>query len=327
MRLFLTLGLLSLLAVAGCRESADTTFTTVGTKIGSASPTPADTVARNPDEAVKVFAIAEQQPAPKDAKGDQPAEKKEKPRKIRYTAEMRLVVQKLDDAETALEKEVKDAKGDIAKAETTSEANTVRTGTWRIRLPADNLQAFRKAIAKIGDVERNTLDSEDLTAQYYDLEAHIKNRKDARDTLRELLKETGKKDMKAYVDVWDKLEQITDEINRKEGQLKLMANLTELTTVTVHLREKKPYDPARIEDKEIPTFGTRASTTWTRSWEKLVAFCEGAVMVAIALTPWLPVILVVAAGIWFIARRLARASERQPVLATAAPTPAAEQKS
>jgi hypothetical protein len=39
------------------------------------------------------------------------------------------------------------------------------------------------------------------------------------------------------------------------------------------------------------------------------------------------VILVVAAGIWFIARRLARASERQPVLATAAPTPAAEQKS
>ena len=157
------------------------------------------------------------------------------------------------------------------------------------------------------DTAQSLFDSEDLTAQYYDLEAHIKNRMAARDTLRELLKEAGKKEMKHYLEIWDKLEQITDEINRKEGQLRLWANLTDLTTVTVHLHEKQRYIAGKkVDPAEVPTFGMRAGKTWHDSWEALVEFGQAIAIGAIALTPWLPVPLVLAFFLWLTLRFLAR---------------------
>src|SRR5262249_17525342 len=111
---------------------------------------------------------------------EQPAkglENQEKPRKIRYAADMKLVVEKLDDAEEALDAARKEAKGEYEKVEVNRSANVVRSGTWRVRVPVNNLNSFRKAVAKIGNVERDTIESEDMTAKYYDLETHIKNRK------------------------------------------------------------------------------------------------------------------------------------------------------
>src|SRR5262249_8663365 len=126
---------------------------------------------------------------------DQPAkglEKQEKPRKIRYTADMKLVVEKLDDAEEALDAARKEAKGEYEKVEVKRSANVVRSGTWRARVPVNNLNSFRKAVAKIGNVDRDTIESEDMTAKYYDLETHIKNRKAEQTAVREFLVEIGK---------------------------------------------------------------------------------------------------------------------------------------
>jgi len=243
-------------------------------------------------------------------KGIPPEKKaKEKPRKIRYTAELRLIVEDFDKATSALDDAKAEAKGEYARVEVTGSATTVRSGTWRVRVPVDSLHTFRKAVAKIGDVDVDTLDSEDMTAQFYDLQADIENRKVARETLRDLLKETGKKEMKHYLEVWDKLEAVSNEINRKEGQLRLWADLTDLTTVTVTMREKQKFDaPKKVEDKEIPTFGMRADKTWNDSWDNFIGFCELVAIVAIAVTPWLPIPLVFLTGIWLLGRRLSRAA-------------------
>ncbi|HZZ82424.1 MAG TPA: DUF4349 domain-containing protein [Gemmataceae bacterium] len=247
-------------------------------------------------------------------KKDAPAEEKgnlanAKPRKIRYTATLNLIVEDLDKATDALDEARKEAKGEYARVEVNTSADSVRVGMWRVRVPVDNLHSFRKAVAKLGEVTTNTLETEDMTAQYYDLAADIDNRKSAREALRELLKETGKKEMKHYLEVWDKLEQVSNEINRKEGQLKLWADLTELTTVTVTLREKQKYIAAKPpEPTETPTFGMRAGKTWSESWDALLEFGEGVALVAIAVTPWLPVILVVGLVGWFVGRRVVRAA-------------------
>lgn len=244
---------------------------------------------------------------------DEQPEKKGKaaqPRKIRYTADMRLIVEDFTKSEEALDAAIKDAKADLANSEINSSANTVKSGTWRIRVPVENFHAFRKAVLKIGDVEKNTVDSEDMTDKYYDLEAHIKNRMAAREAMRDLLKETGKRDMEQYLKVYDKLELINDEINRKEGQLRLWANLTDLTTITVQMREKQKYLAEKgPEPVEAPTFSTRAGYTWSESWGLFAAFWQWVVIVIIALTPWvaIPLVVLILGGV--VARRFWRKSQ------------------
>ena len=240
-------------------------------------------------------------------KGEEPVEKKQKPRKIRYTADLRVVVKDFDTAWAGLKAAMKEAKTDPASEEINTSPGSPRSGTWRIRVPVDLLDTFREAVIKLGDVERNTLQSEDMTAQYYDLEAHIANRNVEQEALRDLLKEVGKKDLKHYIEVKRELDSITDDIDRKAGQLRLWKNMTDLTTVTVHLHELQKYIPEeKAKDRELPTFGMRASKTWESSWEAFLDFCQLVVIVAIAVTPWLPIPLVFFGCIWLLARRLAR---------------------
>jgi hypothetical protein len=257
--------------------------------------------------------VAQQDKQPQPAKGEQPEKKIEKARKIRYTAEMKLVVDRLSEAEAELDKAREDAKGFYEKAEINNSSNVVRRGLWRVRVPVENLQSFRKAVARIGDVELDTIESEDMTAKYYDLETHLVNRRAEQTAVREFLVEIGKKDPR-YLEVKRELDAISDDINRKEGQLKLWANLTDLTTFTINMREKQPYVPAaKVEDKEVPTFGTRASATWTNSLDGFVSFLEWIAIIAIAVTPWLPIPLLLGGGLVLIVRRLLR-PKPEPVI-------------
>lgn len=263
-----------------------------------------------------------------DAPGAEKKDKAEPPRKIRYTADLRLIVDDFTLAEQGLEGAIKDAKGMLKSSEISQVSGGVRTGTWRIRVPVDNFNTFRAAVAKLGDVERNTVDSEDLTAQYYDLDAHIKNRLAERDAIRDLLKEVGKQNLKHFLEIKRELDAINDDINRKEGQLKLWANLTDLTTITVQMREKQKYlAEKKVEEKETPTFGTRAGKVWGDSLTALVDFVQALAIVAIAVTPWLPFPLVVLMGCWLLVRRLSRSSKAVASRSAPKPPPAGEEPS
>ena len=288
----------------------------VRTKIaGDAAPKPGE---GRQDEAAKEF-VANQALGAPNAQGQpekQPEQKaKEKPRKIRYTADLRVIVDDFEKSWEGLKAAMKDANTEPAHEDINTSPGSPRSGTWRIRVPVDLLESFRTAIIKLGDVERNTLQSEDMTAQFYDLEAHVANRNAERDALRELLKEVGKKDIKHYLEVKRELDSITDDINRKEGQLRLWKNLTDLTTVTVHLREKQKFIPEeRAKDQEVATFGMRAGKTWSDSWDLLLGFCQLMMLVAIAIAPWLPIPLVVLGSVWLIAKLMARADRKPAVL-------------
>lgn len=245
---------------------------------------------------------------------DPPEKDAEKQRKIRYTGEMKLVVAKIADAELQLDKARDQAKGYYEKVEINNSSGSVRRGLWRVRVPVENLQSFRKTVTEIGDVELDTIESEDMTAKYYDLEAHLTNRKAEQKATREFLIEIGKKDPR-YLEVKRELDAISDDINRKEGQLKLWANLTDLTTFTIHMTEKQPYiAAAKVEPKEIPTFNMRASNTWNTSWDAFVGFLEIIALIAIAVTPWLPIPLIFLTSVWLIARRLLRPKPEQVIV-------------
>jgi hypothetical protein len=229
------------------------------------------------------------------------------PRRIIYTAEVRLVVDDLPKAEEQLKELIKQNGGFVAQSELSGSAGSRRSGRWRIRVPVDGFDAFMTEIVKLGFPEVNKTDSQDVTDQFYDLEARIKNRKSEEESLRKLLEETHGK-MEDILAVRRELNQVRSDIDQKEGQLRRLANLSSLTTVNVTLREEKDYVPP-----QSPTFGSNIAGTFTGSVDALQSLGKGLVLFVVAVAPWLPLLLLIAVFAWLLLRR------RRPLLAQTVP--------
>ena len=243
------------------------------------------------------------------------------PRKIQYTADFQLVTDQFTTVETTLHTLIDETQGFVSFADVYTQTGSPRHGVWRARIPIAKFDSFRKGIAKVGEVVRTSVQTKDVTAEYYDLEEHVKSEKAQEEALRELLKRTTDK-IENILAVRRELGSIRDEIERSEGRMRLMANLSDLTTVTIQMQEFAKFDPDRpTPTKEDPTFAGKADKAFRDSWSGLV-FCAQIVALAIVvLTPWLPLIAVAAGIGWLVYRRLPKPTVVVPVVEKPTTTP------
>jgi Domain of unknown function (DUF4349) len=237
-----------------------------------------------------------------EARGPDKVAEARQPRKIIYTASIDLLVDDIDQTDKDIRQLVGEQQGAyVAKAEVRGSPGARRTGSLTVRVPVGQFEAFRQALAKLGEVQRETLDSQDVTDQFYDLDARIKNNVAEEESLRKLLDKAAAGKLEDYLAVRDKLRQVTAELDVQKGQLQRLDKLSALATVTIALNERKSY-----VRPETPAFGTRIGRTFGGSIESLVDFGQGLVLVLVALVPWLPVIVVVVAPAWMWLRRRRR---------------------
>jgi hypothetical protein len=83
-----------------------------------------------------------------------------------------------------------------------------------------------------------------------------------------------------------------------QGRLRLLANLTALTTVTVTINEIKNYVPPAP-----PTFGAQLGRTFQKSVAGLTETGKGLIVLMVAAAPWLVVLALLAVPVWMIKRR------------------------
>jgi hypothetical protein len=228
---------------------------------------------------------------------------------IIYTASMSVIVEDYSKAELEVLRLVKEKKGYTINSEVTGSPGAPRSGHWKIRVPVEQFDAFREAVRRLGEVERNSTDSQDVTDEYYDLEARIRNKKaeEAR-LLQHLDKSTGKLD--EILAVEREVSRVRGEVEQMQGRMQVLAKLTAMTTVTVTLHERGSYVPA-----EAPAFGTTISRTFRGSLGVLTDFGKNVVLVAVALAPWLVVLAVVGVPTWLGFRRRQGRHTVQPVIA------------
>lgn len=223
------------------------------------------------------------------------------PRKIIYTATIRLVVEEFAKAEQDLLQLVKSEKGYVINSEISGSPGTPRSGQWKVRIPVERFDSFRDDVIKLGKLERSSTDSQDVTDEYYDLEARIKNKKleEAR-LLQHLEKSTGK--LEDILAVEREISRVRGEIERQQGRLQLLAKLTAMTTLTIFLNERTGYVPPETE-----SFGTTIGHTFHGSLEALLDFGKGLVLIVVAIAPWLLPLAVVGVPIGLVLRRRFRA--------------------
>lgn len=238
--------------------------------------------------------------------GNNPPQEKDAPvkRKIKYTADLRLITDDFAAAEIKLRELLDASKGYLASSDVSGSPGSPRQGTWRLRVPVENFHTFCDQVAKIAEVERNSINSEDVTMEYYDLESYIKTRQAEMEGLRELLQKAASEKLENLLAVRKEMGDVQADLNRQMGRLKMLANLTDLTTVTVTIRERQKYDPEkRPELMEKPTFWTRASKTFGDSLDTLLEFGQGVTLLAIAVAPWSPFLLAFGLAVWIAIRR------------------------
>jgi hypothetical protein len=224
-------------------------------------------------------------------------------RKIRYAGTIQLITENFAAAEIAVKKLVKDAEGYIANSDLKAAPGSMRTGFWKVRIPVKEFDSFREAVIKLGEVEKNSTDSQDLTEEYYDLENNIKNRQAEEEALRKLM-DKASATMENFLSIRRELNQVREDIDRKQGRLKLLANLTDMTTVSLTIREKQKYVPDQPPaEAESPTFGTRLGKTLNDSAGVLVSFIQALAVFVTALVPWSPLFLAVAIPAWIYLQR------------------------
>jgi hypothetical protein len=101
-----------------------------------------------------------------------------------------------------------------------------------VRVPAASYRAALEAISAFGDVVRRDESVEDVTDQFYDLTARLRNARALRARLEDLLQQA--KDVNEALAVQRELGKVNAEIESMETRLKVLRELIAFSTITVH---------------------------------------------------------------------------------------------
>jgi hypothetical protein len=234
-------------------------------------------------------------------------------RKVVYNARLELVVPDFAPIPGLVDQLVRQHKARIEDSTVRSHSGRPRGGTWKLRVPVDNFDAFVAAARTLGEVRSERKNSEDISEHYYDIDARIRNKKLYEAKLNKLVEERGG-NLEEVLKFEVEIGRLREEIERLEGRLRVLTELAALATVELQFDEVKNYVPP-----EAPVFTTRIARSWSNSLAELKVAGQDLVVGLVYAGPWLVVLAIpgVPIVIWLRAkiRRLFRPQYIQATLA------------
>lgn len=115
----------------------------------------------------------------------------------------------------------------------------VRQGTLTCRVPATKLDATVAAFQGLGRLISVSIQADDITDQYFDMETRLKNQRQLEGRLVALFDRPGNK-VTDLLEVEREVARVRGEIENLEGRKRLWDNQIQLSTLAVELREPRP---------------------------------------------------------------------------------------
>ena len=116
-----------------------------------------------------------------------------------------------------------------------------RSANLVLRVPADRLDEFQKALEENGRVTNMNESVRDVTLEYTDVETHIKVLRTERDALMKILEAASSTE--ELLLVRQQLTQTRYELDALEGQMRVLEDQIALSTVTLYIREVERLTP------------------------------------------------------------------------------------
>ena len=114
------------------------------------------------------------------------------------------------------------------------------------KIPPEKLNAFIKFAGENGKIINSTMNSEDITESYFDMQTRLETKRKALQRYYELLQRATTIEEIVYIQ--NTIDRLTEEIESYEGRLKLWNSQVEMATATLRIRQEN--DPLSIR-KEI----------------------------------------------------------------------------
>jgi len=220
-------------------------------------------------------------------------------KKIIKTGSLNVVVGEIDEAVNQITNIAIGKQGFVSSSNIYTRKDKSKYGTVIIRVPAEFFeQAMEevKGIAKI--VKQESASGRDVTEEFVDLQARLKNL--------ELKEEQYQKIMNRAIKIEDVLKasdylfDTREEIERIEGRIKYLENLTDLSTISITLTEETKI--------EVPTSEWRPLTVIKNAFRSMIKFWQGIVNILIWITfLFVPVAIIV----WVVYRIVKRVKKRK----------------
>jgi hypothetical protein len=110
-----------------------------------------------------------------------------------------------------------------------------------LRVPAKTFMTALTGLETLGTVTYRTIEGEDVTEQYIDVEARLKNKVVLRDRLKQLLDKAT--DVKDILAIETELNRVQSDIDSMSGRIKLLQGQVNFATVTLSFQRKPILGP------------------------------------------------------------------------------------
>ena len=228
-------------------------------------------------------------------------------RKIIYKATLSLIVEDFGNCEKAIVQMVAAAGGYVSQFREDRTLGDLRGGQWVLRVPVEKFEKVLDGAAKLGVTQRREVQSEDVSEEYVDLSARLKSKQGIETRLLEIVQNNAD-EVKDILTVETELGRVREEIERVEGRLRYLADRVAMTTITIDAREQRDYVPP-----ETPTLAAKIAQTFQASIDTLWQAAEAAILLVVAILPFVVVVLVFFVPLILILRWLSRRPSRPPV--------------
>ncbi|MEI8306594.1 MAG: DUF4349 domain-containing protein [Chloroflexales bacterium] len=202
-------------------------------------------------------------------------------RMVIKTASISLQVDRVSAAEASIRARVDQLGGYVVSVQTNGSGDA-QTSTITFRVPSDT---FGSALADVEGLARKvlsrTVGGDDVTAEFVDLDARMRNLGATRDRLLALLTKADKVEDALQVNV--ALTDVQGQIEQIQGRMKYLKESAAMATITADLQPVPPT-PAII-----PESGWQPMRVVSSAVGSLIGFGQGLIEIGIVLLVWLPV--------------------------------------
>ncbi|MBI4707823.1 MAG: DUF4349 domain-containing protein [Candidatus Omnitrophica bacterium] len=168
-------------------------------------------------------------------------------------------------------------------------SNQAKSGCTILKVPPKDFDTVLLKIKELGEVELERVTGEDITEEYIDLGARLKNAEVVRDRLLKILEERAR-EVKDILEVERELARIGETIEQIKGRMKYLDRQVDLATITVNYYEPKAMAPEPLNVVK------RLKETIRTAIEAFINVFNGAIVIIAAMLPiiiWLAIIGIV----------------------------------
>lgn len=215
-------------------------------------------------------------------------------RRIIRTATMEVEVDRVEEAAERLLR-IAEAAGGFIAGSSYAESGGVPRASFVLRVPVPRFASVMAEIEEIGRVSLRSIQGQDVSEEFVDLQARVRNLERHEGRLLTFMDRATK--VSELLAIEQELARVRGEIEGLTGRIRFLSNQADLATVEVGVRQKAKRTSGILWD-----FGAtvaRMQAAFVATVRQVLSAVERLAVLASALVP----VLILAAAVWLLVRR------------------------